>query len=69
MNLKKYLLILSSVFGVLSISVCKGGIWNPMCVITAQEKQLIIFAIVLMLFVVVPVILLILWFAWKYRDG
>ncbi|MFV9972202.1 MAG: ubiquinol oxidase subunit II [Francisella endosymbiont of Hyalomma asiaticum] len=69
MNWKKYLLILSSVIGALSLSSCKGGIWNPMGVITAQERQLLIFAIVLMLFVVVPVIILTLWFAWKYRDG
>lgn len=63
MNWKKYLLILSSVIGVMSLSGCKGGIWHPMGVITAQEKQLLIFAIVLMLFVVVPVIILTLWFA------
>lgn len=69
MNWKKYLLILSSIIGALSLSGCKGGIWNPMGVITAQEKDLFIFAIVLMLFVVIPVIFLTLLFAWKYRDG
>ncbi|AIT09772.1 cytochrome O ubiquinol oxidase [Candidatus Francisella endociliophora] len=69
MNWKKYLLILSSIIGLLSLSGCKGGVWNPMGVITAQEKHLLIFATVLMLFVVIPVIILTLLFAWKYRDG
>ncbi|API86021.1 ubiquinol oxidase subunit II [Francisella uliginis] len=69
MNWKKYLLIFASIVGVLSLSSCKGGIWNPMGVITSQEKHLLIFATVLMLFVVIPVIILTLWFAWKYRDG
>lgn len=69
MNWKKNLLILTSVFGVLSLSGCKGGVLNPSGVVTAQEKNLLIFAVVLMLFVVVPVIVLTLWYSWKYRDG
>lgn len=69
MKLKKYLVILFSVLAVLSLAGCKGGIWNPNGVITAQEKQLLIIATSLMLLVIVPVIILTLWFAWRYREG
>ena len=69
MKLKKYLVILFSIFVVLSLTGCKGGIWNPNGIITAQEKDLFIIATVLMLLVVVPVIILTLWFAWRYREG
>ncbi len=69
MKLKKYLVILFSIFAVLSLTGCKGGIWNPNGIITAQEKDLFIIATVLMLLVVVPVIILTLWFAWRYREG
>ena len=69
MKLKKYLVILFSIFAVLSLAGCKGGIWNPNGIITAQEKDLFIIAMVLMLIVVIPVIILTLWFAWRYREG
>ncbi len=69
MKLKKYLIILFSIFAALSLAGCKGGIWNPNGVITAQEKDLFIIATVLMLLVVIPVIILTLWFAWRYREG
>jgi cytochrome o ubiquinol oxidase subunit 2 len=69
MKLKKYLVILLGILAVLSLTGCKGGIWNPNGIITAQEKDLFIIAMVLMLLVVVPVIILTLWFAWRYREG
>ena len=69
MKLKKYLAILLGSFTVLSLAGCKGGIWNPNGVISAQEKDLIIRAMGLMLIVVIPVIFLTLWFAWRYREG
>ena len=65
MNWRRYLLILSSVLGILSLTSCKGGIWSPNGVIAAQEKNLLIFATVLMLCIVIPVIFLTLWFAWR----
>lgn len=37
--------------------------------IGAQEKQLILIALGLMLLVVIPVIVLTLWFAWRYRES
>ncbi len=43
-------------------------IFNPKGVISEQERTLILEAIGLMLLVVVPVIILVLVFAWKYRE-
>ncbi|GAB4221870.1 MAG: ubiquinol oxidase subunit II [Francisella sp.] len=69
MKMRKYLLIIFSVIATMSLSSCKSGVLNPMGVITAQEQKLLIFAIVLVSLVVVPVIILTLLFAWKYREG
>ena len=69
MSWKKCLILFFSVFTVLSLSGCKGGIWSPMGIVAAKEKNLMILATILMLIVVIPVILLTLWFAWRYREG
>ena len=54
---------------VLALSGCKGGVLDPKGQIGADEKYLIIVATVLMLIVVIPVIAMTIYFAWKYRDG
>ncbi|MBJ7550222.1 ubiquinol oxidase subunit II [Marinomonas ostreistagni] len=48
---------------------CQGGVLDPKGQIGVMEKELIITATILMLLVVVPVILMTLYFAWKYREG
>ncbi|MEQ6290694.1 ubiquinol oxidase subunit II [Vogesella sp. GCM10023246] len=48
---------------------CKGGILDPKGQIAADEKSLIITATILMLLVVVPVIVMTIAFAWKYRAS
>ncbi|MCC4264328.1 ubiquinol oxidase subunit II [Oceanimonas baumannii] len=48
---------------------CEGGVLDPKGQIGADEKYLIIVATCLMLLVVVPVIVMTLYFAWKYREG
>ncbi|MBV8047366.1 MAG: ubiquinol oxidase subunit II [Paludibacterium sp.] len=48
---------------------CQGGILDPKGQIAADEKSLIVTATLLMLLVVVPVIVLTLVFAWKYRAS
>jgi cytochrome o ubiquinol oxidase subunit 2 len=48
---------------------CSGGVLDPKGQVGADEKQLIIIATVLMLLVVIPVIVMTLYFAWKYREG
>lgn len=54
---------------VLALTGCKGGVLDPKGQIGIDEKNLIIIATLLMLIVVIPVIVMTLYFAWKYRDG
>ena len=51
------------------LSGCQGGVLDPKGPVAADEKSLIIMATLLMLLVVVPVIVLTLVFAWRYRAG
>jgi cytochrome o ubiquinol oxidase subunit II len=61
--------------GVLTLSMaallsgCDMSVLDPKGQIAADEKSLIITATLLMLVVVVPVIFLTLYFAWKYRES
>jgi cytochrome o ubiquinol oxidase subunit 2 len=45
------------------------AVLNPVGEIAAQEKSLMITAVSLMLVVVVPVVIMVFWFAWKYRAS
>ncbi len=47
----------------------KAVVLNPAGDIAAQQGQLVITATLLMLLIIVPVIALTLWFAWKYRQN
>jgi cytochrome o ubiquinol oxidase subunit 2 len=51
------------------LAACSGSILDPAGQIGADEKTLIVKATLLMLIVVVPVIVLTLVFAWKYRAS
>ncbi|WP_432721815.1 ubiquinol oxidase subunit II [Jeongeupia wiesaeckerbachi] len=53
----------------LLLSGCKGGVFDPKGQVAVDERNLIILATALMLLVVIPVIVLTLVFAWKYRAG
>ncbi len=53
----------------LLLTGCEGGVLDPKGQVGIDEKNLIIIATVLMLIVVIPVIFLTLYFAWKYRAG
>lgn len=48
---------------------CSSGVLDPQGPIAHHELRLLIFAILLMLIVVIPVIFLTFWFAWRYRDS
>lgn len=48
---------------------CQGGILDPKGQVGVDEKNLIVIATLLMLIVVIPVIFMTLFFAWKYREG
>lgn len=54
---------------VIMMSGCEGGVLDPKGQIGIDEKHLIVVATLLMLIVVIPVIFMTLYFAWKYRDG
>jgi cytochrome o ubiquinol oxidase subunit 2 len=51
------------------LSGCNWALLNPKGVIAASEKELLVTAVLLMLTIVVPVIILTLIFAWKYRES
>lgn len=53
----------------LMLTGCEGGVLDPKGQVGMDEKHLIIVATLLMLIVVIPVIAMTLFFAWKYRDG
>jgi cytochrome o ubiquinol oxidase subunit 2 len=53
----------------LPLSGCSMVLFNPKGDIGVQEKHLIIVALALMLLVVIPVILLTLYFGWHYRAS
>ncbi|MCL1144540.1 ubiquinol oxidase subunit II [Shewanella marinintestina] len=57
-----------AIFSIL-LSGCAGGVLDPKGQIGIDEKNLIVIATLLMLIVVIPVIFMTLFFAWKYRDG
>ena len=54
---------------VLTLAGCSGGILDPKGQVGVDEKNLIILCTILMLLVVIPVIVLTLYFAWKYRAS
>ena len=51
------------------LSGCTMPVLDPKGMIGVQEKELILTATWLMLIVVIPVIVLCLWFAWHYRES
>lgn len=46
-----------------------GGVFDPQGPIALDERNLIIFAVILMLLVAIPMLTLLYTFAWKYREG
>jgi cytochrome o ubiquinol oxidase subunit 2 len=51
------------------LSACSEGVLDPKGPVGAQEKQLLLEALVPMLMVITPIILLTLWFAWWFRAS
>jgi len=54
---------------VFALAGCQGGVLDPKGQVGVDEKNLIIISTILMLLVVIPVIVMTLYFAWKYREG
>lgn len=62
----RYILILALIT---LLSGCKMAILDPKGIIAADEKHLFIFAMLLMLVIVIPVIVLTFVIAWRYRAS
>ncbi|TPG51438.1 ubiquinol oxidase subunit II [Rhodanobacter glycinis] len=52
-----------------SLGACSEGVLLPKGPVGAQEKQLLLEALIPMLMVVTPIIILTLWFAWWFRAS
>ncbi len=60
---------MASVMAAATLGGCSMDLLQPSGAVGAQEKTLILASLGLMLLVVVPVIALTLWFAWRYRAS
>jgi cytochrome o ubiquinol oxidase subunit II len=60
---------LTTVVACTSLSACTEGVLLPKGPIGAQEKQLLLEALIPMLMVITPIIILTLWFAWWFRAS
>lgn len=72
MKASRYMRILSRaglVIAALMLCGCDYALLNPKGAIGVQEKELIITALLLMLIVVIPVILMTIYFSFKYRSA
>ena len=54
---------------ILMLAGCNSALLDPKGSIGVQEKELIITALLLMLIVVIPVILMTIYFAYRYRES
>lgn len=53
----------------LLLTACEKGVLNPEGAVGVQNKELIIIATGLMLIVVIPVIIMAIWFTYRYREN
>ncbi|MGN6818025.1 MAG: ubiquinol oxidase subunit II [Sphingomonas sp.] len=51
------------------LSACDRAVLNPSGYVALQQRDIIIFSTAIMLLIIVPVIALIIIFAWRYRAG
>lgn len=59
----------SAAIACMGLSACSEGVLDPKGPVGAQEKQLLLEALIPMLMVITPIILLTLWFAWWFRAS
>lgn len=72
MEASRYKSILSRVglfCAILLLSGCQSALLDPKGLVGVREKELIITSLLLMLIVVIPVILMTIYFAYKYRAS
>ncbi|MEI4471690.1 ubiquinol oxidase subunit II [Frigidibacter sp. MR17.24] len=65
MKLKRFAALLP----ILLIAACKPVVLAPSGDVAAQQRDLLVISTVLMLLIIIPVIFLTLYFAWKYRES
>jgi cytochrome o ubiquinol oxidase subunit II len=65
----RFFLTASAMLGALLLSGCDTVVMKPSGDIASQQAQLIVASTVLMLLIIVPVIVLTLLFAWRYRQS
>jgi len=58
-----------AVFSAILLAGCNTVVMNPSGDIASQQAHLIIVSTILMLLIIIPVIVLTLFFAWRYRKG
>jgi cytochrome o ubiquinol oxidase subunit 2 len=68
-NCKLALFAFCSIAVLFLLSGCHLSVLDPKGLIAAKEVRLIIIATLLMLTIVVPVIIMTIWFAWRYRAS
>lgn len=69
MQIAKFLRgVLLTLLAAAFLSGCDTVVMSPSGDIAVQQRDLLVWATILMLLVIVPVIVLTLWFAWRYRE-
>src|SRR5579871_4867899 len=53
----------------LALAGCSRAVFDPAGDIAREQRDIILFSVALMLLIIVPVIVLIVLFAWRYRQG
>ncbi|MGH7005232.1 MAG: ubiquinol oxidase subunit II, partial [Alphaproteobacteria bacterium] len=51
------------------LTACNAVVMNPSGDVAVQQRDLVIVSTILMLIIIVPVMLLTVFFAWKYRQS
>ncbi len=63
--LKSCILLLPLLF----LSACKAEVLAPTGDVAAQQRDLLVISTLLMLIIIIPVMVLTVWFAWRYRES
>lgn len=63
--LKSCILLLPLMF----LSACKAEVLAPSGDVAAQQRDLLVMSTLLMLIIIIPVMVLTVWFAWRYRES
>lgn len=61
--------VLATAGAAVALAGCNTVVLNPSGDVARQQGELIVISTILMLLIIVPVIALTLWFAWKYRAA